>query len=670
MTQGYEVLFNEVPLHDYLLITGIERTVLPPRTNYSKEIPSMYGEHYSGYNYEIREVKITGYLEASTQEDRNEGLYMIADILNVENPVKVVSSDDPDKYYFAVPDTINQNRIGNNEEIEIILKCYDVYKYALEDDFFKPDEDKIVTVVNGGSVEAYPISTIEFLNKAYFVQCTNPYGETILIGQRPSIDKTDSKGNTRVLSDPCESMENWLPAGNVVEPGFEVMGTGQINAGGFGIICGDYGTSDKGWHGVALRRNLGSNVKDFEAVFTLTHNSKGDTAGTGSGTKPPVASAKYQITAKPCLRIRQGRSTSSKILGRIPKGKVVTVHEISKNWGKTTYGGVTGYIYMTHTKKFVEPTSTTYTIKANENVNIRSGAGTKYKILTTVKKGTITTTKSSETKSGWYKVNVNGKTGYTYSKYWTKQKSSKSMRSTPSTENRLGRLEVYGFGQNQERLFRCVLRDSEQWYEYTQPEVYIGSKKVLHDNKSCPDPKTVKVKDKDNKGKYTVKNVDSGRFGSWNEFYGRFHVKRSTDSKGRQQWKVWVEKLDDGKVVKTLSSNTLVDNSFPTAELNHIVVWFGQYKDLPPVDVMNINHARVESLVPYKPTENRPIFWAGDELTINHDTNEVLLNGRPFLEELDIGSQFFNVPTGESEFIFASDDPNIDVDVAITKRYL
>lgn len=671
MTRGYEVIFNDIPLHDYILITGIERSLLPPRTNLSKSIPSMYGGHYLGHTYGVREVKIKGFLEASTQEERNEGLYFLADILNVNSPAKVITSDDPDKYFFAVPDKINQERFTYNEEIEIVLKCYDVYKYALEDDFFQPNEKKVVEVVNGGSVEAYPITSIEFSSNAYFVQCTSYTGETILIGQRPSIDKPNSTGNTDALSDPCESMANWLPAGNVVESGYQVSGSGQVNAGGFGIICNDFGTSSTGWHGVALRRNIGSNVKDFLVELTMEHNSKGDVKGTGSGTSDPVTSAKYTITADPSLRVRQARNTSSTILTKIPKGKVVTVTDIQNNWGKVTYDNKTGYIHMDYTKKYVEPVVETYSLKATANVNVRSGAGTSHKILTTAKKGSTATAKSNETVNGWYKVTVNGKTGYSSSKYWTKTKTTtRGAKATtdPSAENRLGRIEVYGFGQNQERLFRCVLRDSEEWYEYTQPEIFIGSTKVLDDGKATPTPKTKTETDKD--GKTTTTQIDSGRHGDWNEFYGKFIVKRETNSNGQQAWKVSVEKYENGKTVKTLTSNTLINSNYPTANLNHIVVWYGQWKDSPVVDVMSLNHVTVKNLVPYKPEENRPIFRRGDELTINHDTNKVYLNGRPYMEDLDIGSQFFSVPTGASAFVFATDDANADIEVGLTKRYL
>lgn len=672
MAQGYEVYIGEIALHDFVLITGVESSILPPRTNYGKEIPSMYGQHYTGFNYDVREVTLTALVEADTQEERNESLYFLADILNYTTPRKIILGSDPDKYFYAVPNTIEQERIGAyNSLVTIKLKCYDVYKYALEDDFFSPDEKNIVTVVNSGSVETYPVTTIEFSKKAYFVQCTNPYGDTILVGTRPSVDKTNGTGDSKVLTDPCESMTNWLPAGNVIESGFEVMGTAQVNAGGYGIMCGDFGSSEKGWHGVALRRNLGQNVENFEATFSLQHNSKGDVKGVGAGTTAPVTSATYEITANPSLRIRKERNTTSTILGKIPKGKVVTVSDIQNNWGKVTYGGVTGYISMAYAKKYTAPVNYTYTIKATANVNVRSGAGTNYKILTTAKKGVSTTTKSLEMSNGWYKVTVNGKTGYTSSKYWEKTATAKTVTretETPSAENRLGRIEVYGFGQNQERLFRCVLKDSEQWYEYTQPEAYIGTTQVLKDSKACPSPQTKTETDKD--GNKTVSKIDSGKFGDWNEFEGYFKVKRITDSKGNQNWTITLDKVSNGKVVKTLKTNTLVNSNFPKVPLNHIVVWFGQYQDEPAVDVMCITDVTVKNLTPVVATENRPIFWGGDELTIDHVENMVYLNGRPFMEELDIGSQFFNVPTGESQFILVSDDSGMDVEVGITKRYL
>ena len=40
-----------------------------------------------------------------------------------------------------------------------------------------------------------------------------------------------------------------------------------------------------------------------------------------------------------------------------------------------------------------------------------------------------------------------------------------------------------------EKLFKFVLRDSTYWYDYVEPEIFIGNQLVLDDGKNCPSPK-------------------------------------------------------------------------------------------------------------------------------------------------------------------------------------
>ena len=83
--------------------------------------------------------------------------------------------------------------------------------------------------------------------------------------------------------------------------------------------------------------------------------------------------------------------------------------------------------------------------------------------------------------------------------------------------------------QIQDKLFKCVMRDSSKYYEYSQPEIWIGNELVLHDNKNTPDAKTRKEVDK--QGKTITKKLNSGKFGQWNEFNGWFTVKRTSDKR-------------------------------------------------------------------------------------------------------------------------------------------
>ncbi|MDD6611281.1 MAG: SH3 domain-containing protein [Clostridiales bacterium] len=67
-------------------------------------------------------------------------------------------------------------------------------------------------------------------------------------------------------------------------------------------------------------------------------------------------------------------------------------------------------------------------VTSTTNVNVRSGPGNSYSVLTVMKSGT--TTSSLGASGNWTKVTVNGKTGYVYNKYLT---SGSNAPSTPTT---------------------------------------------------------------------------------------------------------------------------------------------------------------------------------------------------------------------------------------------
>ena len=86
------------------------------------------------------------------------------------------------------------------------------------------------------------------------------------------------------LQENCESTSNWLSAGNVVDSDRLVEGGITINSGGYGVKANNFGsTTNQKWHGPAFRRNIGSNLTDFEVVATFEHDSKGKNVS-----KPPT----------------------------------------------------------------------------------------------------------------------------------------------------------------------------------------------------------------------------------------------------------------------------------------------------------------------------------------------------------------------------------------------
>ena len=81
-------------------------------------------------------------------------------------------------------------------------------------------------------------------------------------------------------------------------------------------------------------------------------------------TQPTTSGSSFEgrVNADPSLRLRSGPGTSYSTLSNIPDGTVIKITEVSGGWGKTTYGGKTGWVSL----DYVESTSVkpgTFTIK-------------------------------------------------------------------------------------------------------------------------------------------------------------------------------------------------------------------------------------------------------------------------------------------------------------------
>lgn len=670
-----KVSFADINLHDYFRILEIKRSVLPPITNFSKEIPGVDGEFFTGTKYGARKITLSCAVLSTDKEDYMDAIKNIAFILDVKTPSVLIMGDDEDVFYYAkIEGSTDLDKIKNMGTFELNFICYDPYGYSVEEDVFESEDNKKIYIENSGTTDANPNIKVSFNNSAHFLQCSDHETRTVLIGQSPKISSPSTTVKT-VLNEPCEELTNWNVIGNVVDAGRNVNGNLIINNGGWGIALGDAGSNDSGWHGGGLRRNIGQNITDFRIEVKMSHNSKGDIKGTGGGSNGGNSSgSKYKITAKVAVNIRSDRGKQYKKLGSIPKGKVVTITDIKKNWGKVSYNGVVGYIYMDYAKK--EPTTSSsskvvkYKVKPKAGLIVRSGRGTKYKRLTAMPYGTVVSIDTSTISKNWGKVTYGGKTGYCSMQYLSKVATSKAVtladESVPSTENKIGICEVYGFDQNGTKLFKFKLSDEQEWYEYTEPSIEFGSTVMVEDSKNCPAPKTT-TKTED--GKKVTYKVDSGKYGDWNEFTGWFTLERVTEN-GKQKWYAKVEKLDDkGTVFKKMESKR-VSGNYPTGDLNNIVVFIGGYKSNELVDYMNVHHIKVTNLKNVKPTTIKPIFAKGDELLIDFTNRKIYKNGRFFMSELDIGSQFFSCPVGESEIEFKSDDKEINVMASLRKKWI
>ena len=603
------LIFNNFDLEQYIITEDIDIQELAERRNYSIDVPNRMGDVYTGYKYGQKRITIPFKVDARTTADYTEIVRLIKRQIHTDIPAKLYLPDDLGRYYYAVVEdfTCTEVFVGVGDG-SLTFICYDPYAYSEGVKVIESDEDKVLTVTNKGSAETYPLINIAFQNEAHFAQVTNWDGKTILVGSRPSVENESVKPNTVILSDPCESTEEWLPAGNVVDAGRVVEGSATVSDNGNYITSGNFGSSNEStWHGCAIRRNLGENLSDFEVkasvIFKARYGAvdKSPSGGSTGGSSSNTTSGSYKTTVS-ALNFRSGAGTGHSVICTIPKGTTLNIIQLSSNkaWGRCTYKSRTGWVSMSYLSK-VDPKGVTRSEKNDKD------------------------------------------------------------------ENKMGRIEIYGFDKAGQKLFKVLMRDSTYWYTYGEPEAWIGGTMVLDDKKSDPKPKTTTVKEND---KSVAKNIEGGAYGEWNNFLGDFYIKRETIS-GKQYWTITINKLVNGKVTKTLKTSTKLFNSkYPKGELNNIVVWFGQHKDMPVPDEIGITHLKVSRLNPVTENSNIINFAQGDELEIDCSQNKVWLNGTPYMEKVDIGSEFFSCDSGTSQFACKSDDEDIYVSAVIQERWL
>ena len=127
------------------------------------------------------------------------------------------------------------------------------------------------------------------------------------------------------------------------------------------------------------------------------------------------------------LNVRSSASTAASVVASLAKGSYVTLISQSGNWWRVEYAdGRYGYCHANYISRVSGSTSATVNT-ASSNLNVRSGAGTSYKVTGSLAKGKIVVVLSES--NGWSRVLYNGvKTGYVSSQYLSKTSGSDSIQ--------------------------------------------------------------------------------------------------------------------------------------------------------------------------------------------------------------------------------------------------
>lgn len=115
----------------------------------------------------------------------------------------------------------------------------------------------------------------------------------------------------------------------------------------------------------------------------------------------PVA---YEVTATE-LNVRAGPGTQHAVLGRVRQGQVYAVHELSGQWARLQLGGTPGrstWSSLTYLRATAHPIRWVLA----EELNVRSGPDTRFRVLGTLQRGTPLAVVDAG--NGWAQIHYEG----------------------------------------------------------------------------------------------------------------------------------------------------------------------------------------------------------------------------------------------------------------------
>ena len=523
----YYFKYNNVIISDFIGfgVVDVDMSTIPEHEILSKSIQGRNGSIFHSAKDKDREISVKINVLTDNQDDYLQTVNDLKECFKSKIEAKLYIGTE-DKYINAVVKSYNfgDKYISENNcygEGKVTFYCADPYFY--KGDFKIYDELSTEELDNEGDVETYPKIAVEFTEESTFLQVDSDNG-SILLGSYPKVGVVDATAQQLIVNEKCESLSNWTSTGNVVDEG-ATGDTLVINTDWGRTFAPNITSSqEKGWHGACYRMNIPKNIKNFEVngyflFYSDYWNSTGGSGATGSN--------QYKITASVSLNIRTGRGTSYKKLGAIPYGAIVTVTDISSGWGKVTYNGITGYASMTYMKQIATTSYNYKTIAnlnmrsgrgTGYKILITIPKGTSLTITDIVGNWGKATYGG---KTGYVYMRYVTKLASSSAITVIGKDTSDKAEENTADSSKMGLLEMYGFDSQNNKLFKCQLLDNNYYYMHNTPTISIGSNKVLTDATNCPAPKT-KTDEDGNKIK-----IDSGMSGSaWNRFYGNFHVKR------------------------------------------------------------------------------------------------------------------------------------------------
>lgn len=235
--RGVKVIYNNIDLSEYWeYVTDIHRDAGNEDNLITEDTP-MLGEQLLRIS---RGAKVIDVDFTIWSDDRNKVKRQLAKIFRVDSPKKLIFSDEPDKYYWAV-------KTGKIEMREDILKrSTGTIRFYVEDGVahsttYKRYDNPVISgnkmtfeIENNGSENAYPIIKIKHNSENGYIGVVNSTG-ALEVGNKQEVDGEMAQKNVMLHRNVGGDFSEWVDGTKNYENPTKIINTQM--------------TSDKAWGG-------------------------------------------------------------------------------------------------------------------------------------------------------------------------------------------------------------------------------------------------------------------------------------------------------------------------------------------------------------------------------------------------------------------------------------
>ena len=634
-----EILFNKFLLTQLINVKELKRFPYPSRNISTLAIPNRNGEIFQSAIFGSGNIEVTFNLikeyrptfDGSAVYDSEFMNYIrsLAFYLSTDEPAQLIISDEPNKFYYAICESVDLERTMRYGEGTIVFRCVDPFAYSLEEKIFEA-VDGSVKIQNFGTVVAYPIFETTLKESITNLSVVSSQG-VVQIGNPDKSNQQSQATNPDILVDTCSTVSDWyagnstmLSVGQTPNHYHIDSNLGLMSQDGCLVLNAEPTVEEieegtiHGYTGGFFLKNLDEPLDYWKTKMWYKFSSR-QNINTES-----EAADQMGIIVLTCY------DTNNKILSQF------VMHDSNENY---EYNVPSEYIGTTlgwqGTAQLKKPTNKRYTAQVAEEEELPKGANVIYRTEVTEYKLTVKTSTAPIKASA--------------------SDSAKTIMTVPRgailiEKRSVGSTKYFEVYLNEAKTTTGYIKNS-----YVTQEENGTIKTVTYELPSYP---------------------DSGC--RWDDFWGSIAIEKKPYTK-TGTGNVWVFTLLKQKwglsqviekQVKTFNDPTgtkFTDNG----KLAKIGIYMGTKENAPIIKSLGVHELRVTKYDQTKTSGVELIGNAGDTITIDCNSGEVLKNGEPFMEHVNVGSDFFGVPPmTESSVHIVTDDPNAETIAKLTERYI